>query len=150
MLKALSMILICGTAVTALCQSDPSNQTSSGSPPIVVPQQRRPTKSTMIIGLGGVKERTEGTLDIEDGKLCFVHSGTTSQIPATAIEDVVTADDSQRVIRGTLGTVKYQLPADSETRTMVSGMEQRLVQIGTDIRHLSHELHPALLQEAGL
>jgi signal transduction histidine kinase len=33
---------------------------------------------------------------------------------------------------------------------MVSGMEQRLVQIGTDIRHLSHELHPALLKEAGL
>ena len=49
-----------------------------------------------------------------------------------------------------LGTVKYQLPPNSEARAMVSGMEQRLIQIGTDIRHLSHELHPALLQEAGL
>jgi hypothetical protein len=27
-----------------------------------------------------------------------------------------------------LGTVKYQFPPDSEARTMVSGMEQRLVQ----------------------
>lgn len=29
-------------------------------------------------------------------------------------------------------------------------MQQELIQIGTDIRHISHELHPDLLQESGL
>ena len=32
----------------------------------------------------------------------------------------------------------------------MSGLQQELIKIGTDIRHLSHELHPALLQESGL
>ncbi|WP_035356896.1 hypothetical protein [Edaphobacter aggregans] len=103
MLRALSMTLICGTAVMALSQSDPSH----------VPQQQTPTKSTAIIGLDGVKNRTEGMMNINDGKLCFVHSGTKSQIPAAAIEDVVTADDSQRVIRGTLGTLSMFGPYGS-------------------------------------
>ena len=49
-----------------------------------------------------------------------------------------------------LGKVKRQVPADSEAKAAVSGLQQQLITIGTDIRHLSHELHPALLQEAGL
>jgi len=49
-----------------------------------------------------------------------------------------------------LGKVRYQVPPDSEAKVTVSGLQQQLIQIGTDIRHLSHELHPALLQEAGL
>ena len=29
-------------------------------------------------------------------------------------------------------------------------MQKELIQMGTEIRHISHELHPALLQESGL
>ena len=47
-----------------------------------------------------------------------------------------------------LGTVKYQKPPDADVT--ISDLERELVNIGTDIRHLSHELHPALLQESGL
>ena len=47
-------------------------------------------------------------------------------------------------------TVKRQVPPDSEATATVSGLQQQLIKIGTDIRHLSHELHPALLQDAGL
>jgi hypothetical protein len=86
-------------------QSNPPNAAQSTSPATVAPQQRTPTKSTEIIGLAGVKEKTEGTLTIEDGRLFFAHSGIKSQLAAAAMEDVVTADDSQRVIRGTLGTI---------------------------------------------
>jgi signal transduction histidine kinase len=50
----------------------------------------------------------------------------------------------------TLGKVKRQVPPDSEAIATVSSLQQQLIQIGTDVRHLSHELHPALLQEAGL
>src|SRR5271165_1567444 len=49
-----------------------------------------------------------------------------------------------------LGKVRNQAPPDSEARATVSAVQQQLIKIGTDIRHISHELHPALLQEAGL
>jgi len=46
--------------------------------------------------------------------------------------------------------VRRQVPPDSEATATVNSLQQQLIQIGTDIRHISHELHPALLQEAGL
>jgi len=49
-----------------------------------------------------------------------------------------------------LGKVRNQVASDSEAKATVSGLQKELIQIGTDIRHISHELHPALLQEAGL
>ena len=49
-----------------------------------------------------------------------------------------------------LGKVKRQVPPDSEAKATVSVLQNELIQIGTDIRHISHELHPALLQDAGL
>jgi len=49
-----------------------------------------------------------------------------------------------------LGTVKYQVPADSEAKASIASLQQELIGIGTDVRHLSHELHPAVLQESGL
>ena len=49
-----------------------------------------------------------------------------------------------------LGKVKRQVPPDSEAKATVNGLQQELIKIGTDIRHISHELHPALLQDAGL
>ena len=90
-----------------------SNEAQSSSPTTVIPQQQTEIKSTEIIGFAGVKDKTAGVLLIENGKLCFAHSGTKSQIPAAAIEDVVTADDSQRAIRGTLGTLTMFAPYGS-------------------------------------
>ena len=49
-----------------------------------------------------------------------------------------------------LGKVRNQMPPDSEAKVTVAALQQQLIQIGTDIRHVSHELHPALLQESGL
>ena len=49
-----------------------------------------------------------------------------------------------------LGSVKRQLPPDLEAKVTLSGLQQELIRMGTDVRHLSHELHPALLHEAGL
>jgi hypothetical protein len=139
MLRALGVIVICGTAVMASSQSDPPKntwptsalpsptsaclsrlavgrclyETRKSKSAIGVSQQQTSTKSTAIVGLDGVKEKTKGTLKIEDKKLCFIHSGTTSQISAPAMEDVVTGEDSQRVIRGTLGTLSMFAPYES-------------------------------------
>ena len=49
-----------------------------------------------------------------------------------------------------LAKVRRQVPPDSEAVATVNILQQQLIKIGTDVRHLSHELHPALLQEAGL
>ena len=49
-----------------------------------------------------------------------------------------------------LGKVRRQVPPDSEATATVDGLQQQLIKVGTDIRQLSHELHPSLLQEAGL
>jgi len=49
-----------------------------------------------------------------------------------------------------LGTATLKLPADSETKTRIRDLQKDLIQVGAEIRHLSHELHPVLLQEAGL
>jgi len=49
-----------------------------------------------------------------------------------------------------LGTLKYQIPPGSPTKMAITGVQKKLIEIGTDIRHLSHELHSAQLHEAGL
>jgi hypothetical protein len=84
------------------------NSPGSGTSP-----QQAPIKSTELLGIAGVKENTAGTLAVEDGKLCFVHAQGTSEIAATVMEDVVTNHDSQRMIRGTLGTISRFGPYQS-------------------------------------
>src|SRR5262249_19587879 len=49
-----------------------------------------------------------------------------------------------------LGAAKHQVPPDSPAKSEIAAAQKKLMQIGTDIRQLSHELHPAALNEAGL
>jgi signal transduction histidine kinase/ligand-binding sensor domain-containing protein len=49
-----------------------------------------------------------------------------------------------------LGTAKRRIPANSDAQPTIEKAQQKLIQAGSDIRQLSHELHPPLLQEAGL
>jgi hypothetical protein len=77
------------------------------------PPPQAPIKSTALVGLAGVKQNTVGTVAVKGGELHFVHSEGTSGIAAAAMEDVVTGDDSQRMIRGTLGTLSMFGPYGS-------------------------------------
>jgi signal transduction histidine kinase len=49
-----------------------------------------------------------------------------------------------------LGTAKRRVPADADAAATIDKAQQKLMQAGTDLRQLSHGLHPPLLQEAGL
>jgi signal transduction histidine kinase len=49
-----------------------------------------------------------------------------------------------------LGTAKRRIPADSDAIATIDKVQQKLVRAGTDLRQLSHDLHPPLLQESGL
>ncbi|MGB7731545.1 MAG: two-component regulator propeller domain-containing protein [Candidatus Acidiferrum sp.] len=64
-----------------------------------------------------------------------LHDGVLQKITSLALE---------------LATATMELPGDSEPKADVREVEKKLIEVGTEIRQLSHELHPAVLQEAGL
>jgi signal transduction histidine kinase/ligand-binding sensor domain-containing protein len=49
-----------------------------------------------------------------------------------------------------LGTAKRQVPQDSPARTVIADVQQRLMGVGAELRQLSHDLLPPLLQALGL
>jgi signal transduction histidine kinase/ligand-binding sensor domain-containing protein len=49
-----------------------------------------------------------------------------------------------------LGTAKRKMPADSEAREMVVEVQRKLIDVGSEVRQLSHDLYPPMLKEAGL
>ncbi len=64
-----------------------------------------------------------------------LHDGVLQQITSLTIE---------------LATATLALPPDSEPKAEVREVEKKLIQVGAEIRQLSHELHPAIMQESGL
>ena len=78
-----------------------------------VPTTWQPTKTTLVTGLPSFKDDSNGSLVVEKGNLQFVHSKKATEIPASSIIDVVTGSDSQRVIRGKIGTVSMFGPYGS-------------------------------------
>jgi hypothetical protein len=69
-----------------------------------------PVKAVQLIGLTGVKQNAKGTLKVENGNLQFVHGKTNAGITAAAIQDVVTGDDTQRSVGGTVGVMSMAAP----------------------------------------
>ena len=49
-----------------------------------------------------------------------------------------------------LGTAKRRIPEGVEAKATIDKIQDKLIRVGTDIRRLSHDLHPPILQEAGL
>ena len=49
-----------------------------------------------------------------------------------------------------LGTAKRRIAGDSEAKATIDKVQDKLIEVGTEIRQLSHDLHPPMLQEAGL
>jgi hypothetical protein len=77
-------------------------------------QPQKAIKAVQLTGLMGVKNNTKGSLAVENGNLRFTHSKSTSDLNPSSVQDVVTGSDSQRVIRGTLGTLSMFGPYGSD------------------------------------
>ena len=77
-------------------------------------QQQSPTKATELMGMKDVKNNTNGRLAVDSVNLRFSHSGSSADLAATSMQDVITGSDSQRVIRGTLGTLSMFGPYGSD------------------------------------
>jgi len=71
------------------------------------------TKVVQVTGLTGVKNNTSGRLGLEGGSLHFVYEQTKVDVAANSVEDVITGNDSQRMIHGTLGTLTMFAPYES-------------------------------------
>ena len=67
-------------------------------------------EAVQVTGLTGIKENTKGTLTVENRKLIFTTSKSSCDVSAASIQDVVTGNDSQRVVRGTMGTLTMLAP----------------------------------------
>jgi len=85
--------------------------------PFILPcnaqQPSAPIKVDQITGLTGVKNKTKGSITIDNGNLRFAHGKTNVDLPAASMQDVVTGNDSQRMIHGTLGTLTMVAPYGS-------------------------------------
>jgi hypothetical protein len=64
-----------------------------------------PLQVVQITGLVGVKDHTKGKITLNQGSLEFVSGSSKASVPINSLQDVVTGNDSQRVFRGTLGTL---------------------------------------------
>jgi len=78
--------------------------------PTVAQQPSTGTKVVQFMGLEGVKAKSTGRLTLEGGNLQFTGSNAKANVPLHSIEDVVTGNDSQRVFRGTIGTLTMFAP----------------------------------------
>jgi hypothetical protein len=66
-----------------------------------------------ITGLSGVKEHAKGHLTVDKGNLQFSNSKVKADVAVTSVQDVVTGNDSQRMIRGFVGTLTMIAPYES-------------------------------------
>jgi hypothetical protein len=66
-----------------------------------------------ITGLVGVKIHSKGNLTLNQGALEFANGKTKVSVPISSLQDVVTGNDSQRVFRGTVGTLTMFAPYGS-------------------------------------
>jgi hypothetical protein len=82
----------------------PAQQTAAGQQPA------NDLKVVQLTGLVGVKNKTKGTVKVDNGNLQFVHAKVKTELPVATIEDVVTGDDSQRAIHGVVGTITMFVP----------------------------------------
>jgi hypothetical protein len=73
-------------------------------------ETRAPVKAVQLIGLTGVKQNAKGTLKVENGNLQFVHGKAKSDVNAESVQDVVTGDDTQRSVGGTVGVISMAAP----------------------------------------
>jgi hypothetical protein len=88
----------------------PAGSAAQQQQPPAVRVTDAPVKVVVVKGLEGVKDNTKGTIIVGDGSMHITHDATVSNLDTHSIEDVVTGDDSQRVIRGTLGTLSWFVP----------------------------------------
>jgi PAS domain S-box-containing protein len=81
------------------------------------------------------------------GKLITAQEEERRRIARELHDDIV---QKIAVLAITMSRLKLRLPAEEPTALDLAGIQQRIFGLADDVRQLSHQLHPALLEHAGL
>jgi hypothetical protein len=100
-------------------------------------------KVVQITGLPGVKNNTKGVLVVQGSNLHFSHEQVKADVAATSIEDVVTGNDSQRVIHGTFGDLTM-MAAPYGSGRFLSLFRTKLETVTLKYRDADSGLHGAI------
>ena len=114
--------------------------------PTVAQQPATGTKAMQFMGLEGVKPKANGTLTLDGGSFQFTSSKGKATVPLTSVEDVITGNDSQRVFRGTLGTLTMFAPYGSGR--FLSLFRSKLDTLTIQYRDADGALHGAIFTMA--
>jgi hypothetical protein len=82
--------------------------------PLTLPSfAQQPTDAVHVVqvmGFADVKPNAKGNLKLENGNLQFSSSKAKTGVAISSLDDVITGNDSQRVFRGTFGTLTMLAP----------------------------------------
>ncbi len=100
------------------------------------------TEAVQVLGFGDIKANTKGTLELKDGALHFTAGQDSFAVNASEIQDVVTGDDTQRAIRGPIGTVSQFGPYGSGR--VISLLRTKMDTFTIEYRDSDGALHGAI------
>jgi hypothetical protein len=78
--------------------------------PSFAQQPANEVKVVQVMGFADVKASAKGNLKLENGNLQFFNSKAKTEVAISSLDDVITGNDSQRVFRGTFGTLTLLAP----------------------------------------
>jgi hypothetical protein len=78
--------------------------------PSVAQQPADAVNVVQITGFADIKAKAKGNLKLENGNLQFSNSKAKAEVAVASLDDVITGNDSQRVFRGTFGTMTMLAP----------------------------------------
>ena len=106
-------------------------------------QAQTESQAVQLIGLAGLKQNTKGHLTVLNKALRFTHAKGTADVSAASIEDVLTGQDSQRVIGGTVGRLA-SLAAPFGSGRALSLFRKKLDTLTIQYRDADGGLHGAI------
>lgn len=74
------------------------------------PRSTASTQAVQVIGPGNIKKNTKGSLALKNGDPHFISNKSDFSISAANVQDVITGADTERAIRGTVGTISQLAP----------------------------------------
>jgi two-component system sensor histidine kinase UhpB len=92
-------------------------------------------------------ERHHGEITALNERLVTAHEEERSRLAGELHDGVL---QQLTVLSLVLGSAKRRGLSELELKEEITGVQKKLIEVGTDIRQLSHELHPPVLEESGL
>jgi hypothetical protein len=114
---------------------------ASLTPQIIAQQPAASTDAVQVLGMG-LKDNSKGRLEVTEGALRFQSAKNSVTVDVACIEDVVTGRDSERMLRGPVGTLSMLAPYGGGR--VLSLMRTKLDTITIEYRDSDGALHGAI------